>query len=137
MNCTLVFNLLPDPDIKVIGVGWFLGLIFLFYMLFPFFVFLIDNKRRAWAVFGISLVVNFLCQEYFFTEEFVNFDVGRHNIEIYLCHMVMFRVVEKVHFEKFIHDSNILFLVTCAAGIGLTIMFSYCMKKTINRVITR
>ena len=30
MNCTLVFNLLPNPDIKVIGVGWFLGLIFLF-----------------------------------------------------------------------------------------------------------
>lgn len=227
MNFTLVFNLLPNPDIKVIGVGWFLGLIFLFYMLFPFFVFLLDNKRRAWIVFGISLIINLLCQEYFFTDTFVNFNPARHNMlysapfllvggicflyrdslhllaekmggwlllicllcnalyfvipqsvwtlhqvlplivvfalwliyaigsdhkwmhnsvmdflsnismEIYLCHMVMFRVVEKVHFEKFIHDSNILFLVTCAAGIGLAIMFSYCMKKIINRVMTR
>ena len=80
MNCTLVFNLLPNPDIKVIGVGWFLGLIFLFYMLFPFFVFLLDNKRRAWGIFCISLIINFLCQEYFFTEIFVDFNPSRHNI---------------------------------------------------------
>ena len=38
-DLTLAFNLLPNPDISVIGVGWFLGLIFLFYMIFPFFVF--------------------------------------------------------------------------------------------------
>lgn len=29
-DLTLAFNLLPNPDIQVIGVGWFLGLIFLF-----------------------------------------------------------------------------------------------------------
>ena len=223
MNCTLVFNLLPNPDIKVIGVGWFLGLIFLFYMLFPFFVFLLDNKRRAWSVFGISLVVNFLCQEYFFTEAFVDFHPSRHNIlysapfllsgglcflyrerlhewsakwgnvllivclianalyffvpqsqwtlhqvvplmvvftlwliyamgqehkwlhnrvmdfvsnismEFYLCHMVMFRVVEKVHLEKMVHNENLLFLLTCMVGMGLAVAFSYWGKKMIAR----
>jgi len=80
MNVTLVFNLLPDSEMKVIGVGWFLGLIFLFYMLFPFFVFLLDNKRRAWMVLGLSLIVNLLCQEYFFTDAFVGFDPDRRNI---------------------------------------------------------
>lgn len=44
---TLAFNLLPNPK-PPIGVSWFLGLIFLFYMIFPYFVFLMDNKRRAW-----------------------------------------------------------------------------------------
>ncbi|KDS55941.1 acyltransferase domain protein [Phocaeicola vulgatus str. 3975 RP4] len=39
MNCTLVFGLLPNNSLEVIGVGWFLGTVFLFYMLFPFFVF--------------------------------------------------------------------------------------------------
>ncbi|WP_158223266.1 hypothetical protein [Fibrobacter sp. UWS1] len=34
-DLTLAFNLLPNPDISVIGVGWFLGLVFLFYMIFP------------------------------------------------------------------------------------------------------
>ena len=47
-NLTLCFNLLPNPHITVIGVGWFLGVVFVFYLLFPFFVFMTDNKRRAW-----------------------------------------------------------------------------------------
>ena len=40
-DLTLCFNLLPNPDIQIIGVGWFLGLVFLFYIMFPFFTFLI------------------------------------------------------------------------------------------------
>jgi peptidoglycan/LPS O-acetylase OafA/YrhL len=192
-------------------------------MLFPFFVFLLDNKRRAWGIFCISLIINFLCQEYFFTEIFVDFNPSRHNIlysapfllsgglcflyrerlhewsakwgnallvvclianglyfvcpqsewtlhqviplmvvftlwliyamgaehkwlhnrimdfisgismEFYLCHMVMFRVVEKVHLEKMVHNESLLFLLTCMAGIGLAVAFSYLGKKVIVR----
>ena len=36
-NLTLCFGLLPNTDISVIGVGWFLGLVFAFYLVFPFF----------------------------------------------------------------------------------------------------
>lgn len=44
-NMTLCFGLLPpDAEIHVIGVGWFLGVVFLFYMLFPFYVFMLDNS---------------------------------------------------------------------------------------------
>ena len=54
---TLCFGLLPpDAEIHVIGVGWFLGVVFLFYMLFPFYVFMLGNKRRAWISFAIALV---------------------------------------------------------------------------------
>lgn len=224
MNCTLVFNLLPNPDIKVIGVGWFLGTVFVFYMLFPFFVFLLDNKRRAWMVLGISLIINYLCQVYFFQEPFVHTYFSRHNIlysapfflvggicflyrdqlhdcakkagsillgaciginilyffipqsiwslkyvipllivftlwliyaigpkhwwmqnrgmnflsnismEIYLCHMVMFRAVEKIHLERFIKDNILLYIVTCIIGIGLTILFSYYVKKWLGKI---
>ena len=56
-NMTLCFGLLPpDAEIHVIGVGWFLGVVFLFYMLFPFYVFMLGNKRRAWISFAIALV---------------------------------------------------------------------------------
>lgn len=227
MNCTLVFNLLPNPDIKVIGVGWFLGTVFVFYMLFPFFVFLLDNKRRAWMVLGISLIINFLCQEYFFKSPFIDsnsyspkwnilyiapflfvggiiflykdqlgicarrkymltiaigvtilyfllplsksshwnlinlipllvvftlwliYAIGpRHwwmqnrvmnflsniSMEIYLCHMVMFRAVEKIHLERFIKDNILLYIVTCIIGIGLTILFSYYVKKWLGKI---
>lgn len=65
-DLTLMFGFLPDPrSITVIGVGWFLGLIFVFYICFPFFCVLIGNRRRAWTVFGLSLVWHFICLFYF------------------------------------------------------------------------
>lgn len=72
-DLTLAFGLLPNADISVVGVGWFLGVIFVFYMIFPFFVFLMGNKKRAWMVMGVTIVLNSLCQIYFFD---VNHVVG-------------------------------------------------------------
>lgn len=71
-NLTLCFGLLPDSMLSVIGVGWFVGLIFVFYMVFPFFCYLISNKKRAWFSFFIALLFNLLCSGYF--------DIGRNNI---------------------------------------------------------
>ena len=70
-DLTLMFGLLPNARISVIGVGWFLGVIFVLYLLFPFFVFAIDNKRRAWFSFGVSIVLCFLCSVYFFDNDHV------------------------------------------------------------------
>lgn len=67
-NLTLCFGLLPNPQISVIGVGWFLGLVFAFYMLFPFFCWLISSKKRAWASLAIALVLNYLCTVHFAAE---------------------------------------------------------------------
>ena len=55
-NLTLAQGLLPNANISVIGVSWTLAVIFVFYMLFPFFCFLIRNKRRAWKVAIIALI---------------------------------------------------------------------------------
>ena len=60
------FGLLPNPTMSVVGVGWFLGLVFVFYLVFPFYCFLLENKKRAWCSFGIALIYNYLCSEYFF-----------------------------------------------------------------------
>lgn len=59
-DLTLAFGLIPDNRIEILGVGWFIGIVFLFYMLFPFFVFLMSNKRRAWFTFVICLMLNML-----------------------------------------------------------------------------
>lgn len=75
-DITLVFGFL-QKTISVIGVGWFLGLVFVFYLIYPFFCVLIENKRRAWMMFGISLIYNFVCANYF--------DVGRSNILYSAC----------------------------------------------------
>lgn len=44
---TMVFGLLPNNEMSVIGVGWTLGVIFLFYMLFPFFVWCCWSKKTC------------------------------------------------------------------------------------------
>ena len=77
-DLTLLFGLLPNAgNIAVIGVGWFLGLVFVFYLLFPFFCVLLENKRRAWLAFAVSLIYNFVCANYF--------EVGRTNILYSAC----------------------------------------------------
>lgn len=73
---TLLFGFL-QKQISVIGVGWFLGLVFVFYLVFPFFCVLIENKRRAWIAFAVSLMYNFACENYF--------EVGRSNILYSAC----------------------------------------------------
>ena len=218
-NLTLAFNLLPNPHIQVIGVGWFLGLIFVFYMIFPWFVYLLSNKYKAWLVFIISVAFHIILVQYFLTPEFCidsQINSPRHNIiysfpflfsggliylykdkllqfakwggvlliivllliylqvtlspkifgenilfqlilfsiiviyainskniilqnryvkfisnismEIYLCHMVMFRVLEYIPFHNIIKNETLLYWITCILGLILSILFSYSIK---------
>lgn len=76
VDLTLLFGFLQKP-ISVIGVGWFLGLVFVFYLIFPFFCVLIENKIRAWMAFAVSLLYNFVCANYF--------EIGRTNILYSAC----------------------------------------------------
>lgn len=226
-NLTLCFNLLPNPYIEVIGVGWFLGVVFLFYLLFPFFVFMMDNRRRAWVSMAIALGFVYVAMLYFYTPEFVDESPGRTNIiycaplflsggiaylyrniiyqfvsghtricaafaimltvaffmfgfmvknefvhyvienglfvvwllyaigakdvllnnrvvkyvsnismEIYLAHMMVFRVIEKVHIDRFISQPDIYYVVTCLLVIGGVICFAHVMKYyVLKRVV--
>lgn len=79
-DATLLFGLFPN-DISVIGVGWFLGLIFAFYLIFPFYCVLLKNKKRAWGVFVVSLVLNDVGGSYF--------GIGRTNIIYCLCYFIV------------------------------------------------
>lgn len=65
-NLTLCFGFLPNAgDISVIGVGWFLGVIFVFYIIFPFYCCLLKNKYRAWGVLAVAYLFTVLCADYF------------------------------------------------------------------------
>lgn len=228
-NLTLTFSLLPNPDITVIGVGWTLGVIFLFYMLFPFFCFLLKSKKRAWFVFAVSIFYNIASQEYFMDsahvvegfrnrsnfvfcamffvaggliylyresiEQLVNkykyivfvlvwiitiayvirpdginenvlnlwllaiyslwvfYAIGTegkilHNtvttfissisMEIYLCHMVIFRVVEKMKLTDLVGENIWSYIITVILVIGGSVVFALCAKwflKTVTHCI--
>ncbi len=215
-DITLAFGLIPNHKISVVGVGWFLGVVFVFYMVFPFFVFLLKNKKRGWLSFIICLVLNVLCRLRFedahersnfiycsmffsaggllylyrkyldkkwvpiislillsgitiayyvinnsdymilglfillsmflissggdvvkilFQSKVVRFLSGI-SMEMFLCHMFVFRVIEKC---KLIHITNNEFInygITCVATICGAIALSYISKK-VTEIISR
>lgn len=114
-DITLGFALLPNPHISVIGVGWFLGVIFLFYMLFPFFVFMIDNKKRAWISLGISYAFTFIAIAYFFGPKFIDFDISRHSIIYDLSFFVLGGIIYLYKDEIYnaLSDHKIMLLMLC------------------------
>ena len=112
-NITMMFSFLPKT-LSVIGVAWFLGLIFIFYMIFPFFVYLFSTKKRALIVTTTAFIMNIIGTLYF--------DIGRTNMFysfIYFCIGGLLYLYRKSIIE-FINNKKIL----CAiAFIGLIIMY--------------
>ena len=210
-NLTLCFGLIPNADITVIGVGWFLGTVFAFYMLFPFFCFLLADKKRAWLALFASYIMNYLCRVYFdvgrksIAYSFIYFMIGGMvyiykdeiekiasmkwisiillaisfgiyffvsgktivmllicacvlimslfisetgflinpitkflggiSFEIYLCHMFIFRIVEKLHLLEITDNDYINYiLVFIAVLIGAT-TFAYVAKMMIDKAM--
>lgn len=229
-NITLTHGFLPAANRSIIGVGWFIGTIFVFYMLFPFFVFLNYTKKRTWIVACISIVLYTFTTIHFSEPDYSSYHVDRQNIiisfmylmsgalifqykdkifsllsnyklifliiccistailfliswgifrtyieliififwimygiidnhsvsrgwsllnnktmkflsnismEIYLSHMVLFRVVEKVNLERYIFNQYVLLLVSFTLVIILTIVFAYVLKNIILAKIIR
>lgn len=209
-NLTLCFGLIPNADIKVIGVGWFLGTVFAFYLLFPFFVFLLADKKRAWLSFFASIIMNYLCQHYFDADRksiafsFVHFMVGGMvflyrdkvteskkieileilimvlsalaffmgvrttvivlifnaaaliyaigvsdknilnakafkvlggvSFEVYLCHMLIFRVLEKMNLLRLFSNDYLNYLIVYIIVIVGAMIFATITQKLINKV---
>ena len=117
-NATLFFNFL-QKDISVLGVAWFLGLIFVFYMIFPFFVFLFSNRKRAWLMTIVALGMNYVGDLYFhvgrvsFFYSFIYFCIGGL-LYLYRKEIVSF-------FQKW-HLLSIFFVV-------ISVFLYYCLEK--------
>ncbi len=56
-NLTMLQGLLPNPQISVVGVSWTLAVIFVFYLLFPFFCFLLfSRKEHGWVLLLLEFI---------------------------------------------------------------------------------
>lgn len=64
LDICLILGFLPNNTVEIVGVGWTLGVIFAFYILFPFFVFMIWTKKRAWFSLVITLIIRFFGEAY-------------------------------------------------------------------------
>ena len=50
------------------------------------------------------------------------------SMEIYLCHMMFYRVSSILHLERFIHNNDMLYVATCIATLIGAICFSHVVK---------
>lgn len=70
-NLTLTRGFFPN-GIEQIGVAWFLGLVFVFYAIFPLFCSMLNSKKSGWMFFVVSLLLNFVVGRFY--------EMGRENI---------------------------------------------------------
>ncbi len=212
-SLTLLFGFLPGADFDLMGIGWSLGVICAFYFLFPFVVYLLYNKKRAWISLLITIVIGYLCSTSYLVGEMpvsanvmrwlcwflaggviylyrtslerivrnkwfalllqamgffvvfvLNFaggygysmmqsligfsmmligSIGQRqallsnratkyiseiSMEIYLCHVAIFRVIQKFGFDR-LHDNEFVsFIIAFMLTLGLSVIFARCYK---------
>ncbi len=85
LNSTLMFGFLPVAEMEIASVAWTLGVIFSFYIIFPFFVFLMRDKRHGWIAFAVSIGLSFALQNRFAVDGVA----VRTNILYELCFFVL------------------------------------------------
>ena len=211
LNLTLSFGLLTQESFSVIGVGWFLGVVFVFYFVFPYFCYLISDWRRAWLVFvaayymnqiGVAhyavgranfgycavffvaggliylyqyrlsrasakhrWIVRLLCaiaiSVYFLQGPSVRvmlilysllliYAIGvtkrgflinpvtkflsSISLEIYLCHMAIFRIFEKMNLTHLFGDNVLSYITTCISVALGAIGFSYAVNWGLRKI---
>ena len=144
---TLCFGLLPNPKIQVIGVAWTLGVIFLFYLLFPFFCFLLSNKKRAWFSFVGALIFNIFCTVYFFDENHMPKDFSHRTSFlycavffiagglIYLYKDKLEKIVSKIHWFLllFIAGGFVFYWMTPECILTMIVLFSLLLIYAVGR----
>lgn len=62
--------------------------------------------------------------------------LGGISFEIYLCHMVIYRVLEKLHIIHLFGNGLLAYIFTAVAVICGSVVFSVCAKWFLNRIET-
>lgn len=150
LDGTLLTGFLPNNHIEIAGIGWALGVIFAFYMLFPFFVFMMWNKFRAWISLIVFVLIKIIGESYmtvdgkvvnsFFLNWFYLFIIGGL---IYLYREELIRIFNKREYilimlfiilfagEVIVYNKGYSF-VASQMVLGLfIIMIIYCLVERI------
>lgn len=128
-----MFGFLPGADFDLMGIGWSLGVIFAFYCLFPFVVYLLYNKRRAWISLLITVVIGYLCSTSYLVDEMpVSANIMRWLCwflaggVIYLYRTPLEQIVGNKWFALLLQVTGffVVFVLDLAGGYGYSMMQS-------------
>ena len=63
--------------------------------------------------------------------------VSNISMEIYLCHMMMFRVVEKLHLEKHIENADVSFVIHFLITFSMALSFAWFVKCVLFNYLSK
>ncbi|MCC8081756.1 MAG: acyltransferase [Lachnospiraceae bacterium] len=128
-DLTLMFGFYTTTGMSVIGVGWTLGVIFGFYILFPFFIYLIWDRKRAWFSLLITSMIYFLCVEYFQSGGSLTFR--------WMCYFVLGGLIYlyKDDISKFFEEKTWLGIVFVIVGFVVMFVVPFSGTESIATVI--
>ena len=109
-----MFGFYTYSGMSVIGVGWTLGVIFGFYILFPFFVYLIWKKKRTWMTLLTTMVISYVSE--------VHFAAGGSLCFPWLCYFVAGGLIYmyRAEIEKIVKNTWVGIIVTI---LGFVLVF--------------
>ncbi len=67
----------------------------------------------------------------------LNHFISGISLEMYLSHMVIFRIVEKLHLNSLFENDILQYIFTCIIVISLDIIVSYTCQKIISIIIKK
>ena len=91
---------------------------------------------KAYAIIGIALMHTLGCKRGGVLVNPVAKFLGGICFEIYLCHMVIYRVLEKLHLVHLFENGLLAYIFTAVAVICGSVVFSVCAKWFLNKVET-
>lgn len=123
LELTLLHGLLPNNEMNVLGVSWTLGVIFLFYLLFPGFTVLLKSKKRAWLALIISLWINYACENYFFGTYFVTESFTPRHSFLYCAPLFCIGGIVYLYREKIVVWCSRFRWVSLLVCLGVTTLY--------------
>lgn len=70
MNVFFIFGLFPDKHVGIVWASWSLGVLFLFYFIFPFLTLFIRNIKSSFIFLFISILLSYCSEKYFINHSF-------------------------------------------------------------------
>lgn len=131
-TATLLFGLMPTHQTSAVSAAWALGLIFIFYLLFPAFTVAVANRRRALISFAIScgLLISYLCY----------YGIGVENDYINIIRQSVWFVLGALIYQyreilTGLHKKNPLLYVVVNTGLFAAGILFYFIQKDFGMIV--
>ena len=94
----------------------------------------LSQNDLVMAVFSVAIIIFAITTDGKLGENKLIKKLSSISFEIYLCHMVIYRVLEKLHLIHIFENDLLSYIFTSIAVICGSVIFSVCAKLLLNKI---